>query len=92
MKQSIQNLSNIRNNNHKYILLGDMLELGKKSSYLHKKLSPIINNSKISKTLFMGLHYGHLQKYKKKEERRISYNINQILKTYYFLFYKIMII
>ena len=54
MKQSIQNLSNIRNNNHKYILLGDMLELGKKSSYLHKKLSPIINNSKISKLFVHG--------------------------------------
>ncbi len=56
MKQSILNLSKLRNNNHKYILLGDMLELGKKSSILHKKLSPIINNSKIKKLFIHGEH------------------------------------
>ena len=31
MKQSILNLSKLKNSNNKYILLGDMLELGKKS-------------------------------------------------------------
>ena len=49
MKQSILNLSNLKNNNHKYILLGDMLELGNKSKMLHKKLSPIINDSNINR-------------------------------------------
>ena len=56
MKQSILNLSNIRNNQQKYILLGDMLELGKKSEVLHKNLSPIINQSKINKIFIHGHH------------------------------------
>ena len=71
MKQSIQNLSNIRNNNHKYILLGDMLELGKKSSYLHKKLSPIINNSKISKLFVHGDYIMDTYKNIRKKKRGI---------------------
>ncbi len=54
MKQSILNLSNIKNNNYKYILLGDMLELGNKSQYLHKKLSPIINASNVNKIFIHG--------------------------------------
>ncbi len=54
MKQSILNLSNLKNNNHKYILLGDMLELGKKSQVLHEKLSPIINHSNINKIFIHG--------------------------------------
>ncbi len=56
MKQSILNLSNIKNNNHKYVLLGDMLELGKKSQILHRKLSPIINGSNINKLFIHGHH------------------------------------
>ena len=56
MKQSILNLSNITNNQHKYILLGDMLELGKKSEVLHKNLSQIINHSKINKIFIHGDH------------------------------------
>ena len=55
-KQSILNLSNIRNNQQKYVLLGDMLELGKKSEVLHKNLSPIINQSKINKIFIHGHH------------------------------------
>ena len=54
MKQSILNLSNLKNNNHKYILLGDMLELGNKSKMLHKKLSPIINDSNINRLFVYG--------------------------------------
>ena len=56
MKQSILNLSKIKNRNCKYILLGDMLELGKKSQILHKKLSPIINESSINKVFIYGDH------------------------------------
>ena len=54
MKQSILNLSNLKNNNHKYILLGDMLELGKKSKELHEKLSTTINHSNINKIFIHG--------------------------------------
>ena len=47
MKQSILNLSNIKNNNHKYILLGDMLELGNKSQMFYtRNFITIINQSK----------------------------------------------
>ena len=41
-------------NNHKYILLGDMLELGKKSKELHEKLSTVINHSNINKIFIHG--------------------------------------
>ncbi len=69
MKQSILNLSNIKNDNHKYILLGDMLELGKKSQKLHEKLSPIINNSNINKLFIHGNYIMNTYKNVKKDKR-----------------------
>ena len=69
MKQSILNLSNIKNNNQKYILLGDMLELGKKSRILHKNLSPIINSSKINKLFIHGKHIMNTYKNVNKNKR-----------------------
>ena len=38
----------------KYLLLGDMLELGKHSKKLHKSISKIINKSKIDKVFVKG--------------------------------------
>tara|TARA_B100001175_G_C18927835_1_gene365451 strand:- start:166 stop:522 length:357 start_codon:yes stop_codon:yes gene_type:complete len=69
MKQSILNLSNIKNDNHKYILLGDMLELGKKSQKLHEKLSSIINNSNINKLFIHGNYIMNTYKNVKKNKR-----------------------
>ena len=69
MKQSILNLSKIQNNNCKYVLLGDMLELGGKSQNLHKKLSPIINKSNINKLFIHGNHIMDTYKYVKKDKR-----------------------
>ena len=69
MKQSIINLSNIKDNNKKYVLLGDMLELGNKSKILHKKLSPIINESKIDKLFIHGNHIMNTYKNIKKSKR-----------------------
>ncbi len=69
MKQSILNLSKIQNNNCKYVLLGDMLELGEKSQNLHKKLSPIINKSNINKLFIYGNHIMDTYKYVKKNKR-----------------------
>ena len=40
MKQSILNLSNIKDDSYKYVLLGDMLELGKKISFITHKNYP----------------------------------------------------
>ena len=69
MKQSILNLSKIQNSNYKYILLGDMLELGKKTQILHKNLSPIINHSNISKMFIHGEHIMNTYKNINKNKR-----------------------
>ncbi len=69
MKQSIQSLSSIKNKNYKYVLLGDMLELGKKSDILHKKLSPIINKSNINKLFIHGNFIMNTYKNVRKEKR-----------------------
>ena len=91
MKESILNLSKINIKNNKYILLGDMLELGNKSHNLHRKLSPIINNSKINKLFVHGNYIMNTYKNVKKSKEEIFFNVNQILKKFYFLYYKIMI-
>ena len=55
VKNAINNLFSIKKNNFKkYVLLGDMLELGIKSEYYHKDLSQIINNSDIDKVFVYG--------------------------------------
>ena len=55
VRNAIFNLSRIRSKKHKkYILLGDMLELGKKSEFYHKNLSKVINNSDIDKIFVYG--------------------------------------
>ena len=52
---AISNFSNSDvQNNRKHFLMGDMLELGKHSKRLHKNMSTIINNSKISKIHIFG--------------------------------------
>ncbi len=69
MKQSILNLSKINKNHQKYILLGDMLELGSKSQILHENLSPIINHSKINKLFVHGKHIMNTYKNVNKNKR-----------------------
>ena len=55
MKNAILNLSNIKKNKQKkYLLLGDMLELGKKSDFYHRSLSKIINRTDIDKLFVYG--------------------------------------
>ena len=55
VKNAIINLSNIKKKNcKKYVLLGDMLELGKKSDFYHKDLSKIINKANIDKLFVYG--------------------------------------
>ena len=69
MKESILKLSKMNIKNNKYILLGDMLELGTKTHILHKKLSPIINESKINKLFVLGNHIMDTYKHVKKSKR-----------------------
>ena len=56
LKNAINNFNTIKKQNFKkYLLLGDMLELGKKSDDLHKNLSKVINNSDIDKVFIKGI-------------------------------------
>ena len=56
MSSAIKNMNfyKRKNNAKKLILLGDMLELGKKSKKLHKELSTVINRSDIDKVFVYG--------------------------------------
>ena len=67
--------------NNKYLILGDMLELGKFSKKLHKNISKIINKSSISKVYVIGnyikeTYYG----IERKKRGRILSNKNEIYK------------
>ncbi len=75
MKESIINFSKIKTKKtNKYLLLGDMLELGKKTNELHKNLSPFVNNSNIKK-LF--IHGKKIMKMYKKVKKNKQGNILQ---------------
>ena len=55
VKTAIKNFNSIKKHKFKkYLILGDMLELGKKSNFLHKNLSKVINNSDIDKVFIKG--------------------------------------
>ena len=55
VQNAINNFNEIKKENFKkYLLLGDMLELGKKSDTLHKNLSKFINDSDIDKVFIKG--------------------------------------
>ena len=64
----------------KYLLIGDMLELGKHSKKLHKSIAPIINKTKIHKVFVKGrnvkLIFQNLLNIKK---GRVLYNKSQII-------------
>ena len=70
VKNAIMNLSKIKDKDHKkYVLLGDMLELGNKSDFYHKNLSKIINNSNIDKLFVYGEKVLKTYKYISKEKQ-----------------------
>ena len=70
VKNAVIKLSKIKlNNSKKYILLGDMLELGRKSDILHKNLSKIINNADIDKIFVYGKKVLNTYKYTNKHKR-----------------------
>ncbi len=55
LKSAILNYDKINSkNSKKYLLLGDMLELGKHSKKLHQSMASIINQTKIDKVFVMG--------------------------------------
>ena len=70
VKNAIKKLSLIKKEKFKkYLILGDMLELGSKSKKYHKELSKVINNSDIDKVFIKGkktiFTYKHLNKDKR---------------------------
>ena len=55
LKSAILNYDKIESNkSKKYLLLGDMLELGNHSKKLHQSITPIINKTKIDKVFVSG--------------------------------------
>ena len=78
VKNAINNFSDIiRTNEKKYLLLGDMLELGKKSDNYHKKLAHFINRSDIDKLFVYGKNaFKTYQKTYKSKQGNILQNLN----------------
>jgi len=88
VKNAIVNLSKIKKRNFKkYILLGDMLELGNKSDFYHRKLSKIINNTDIDKVFVYGNNVLNTFKHTKKNKKG---NILQHLNDFDKVFSKII--
>ncbi len=70
VKNALYSFSTIKKNKFKkYLLLGDMLELGKKSEIYHRKLSKLINSSDIDKVFVKGEKILFTYKNLKKEKR-----------------------
>ncbi len=70
VKNAVKKLNLIKKeNSKKYLILGDMLELGSKSRKLHEDLSKVINNSDIDKVFVKGkktlFTYKHINREKR---------------------------
>ena len=78
VKNAIYNFSNIkRKHEKKFLLLGDMLELGKESDNYHKNLARFINRSDIDKLFVYGKNaFKVYQKTYKSKQGNILQNLN----------------
>ena len=81
LESAILNYDKIdKKDSKKYLLIGDMLELGSHSKKLHQSIAPIINRTKIDKVFVKGKNvvfiFNKLSKHKK---GRILYNNSQII-------------
>ena len=88
VKNAIKNFNSIKKNKFKkYLLLGDMLELGKKSGKLHKNISKVIINSDIDKVFIKGnktlITYKNINKNKRgnifQVDEDIDFTLNNII-------------
>ena len=72
--------------NQKILLLGDMLELGKKTNFFHKNLAKYINNSNIDKVFVIGKYiletYKLIKKNKKGKILNTISDISSVIKNY----------
>ena len=67
-------------NSKKFLLIGDMLELGRHSKRLHKSIAPIINRTKINKVFVKGNDVKLIfRKLSKSKKGRVLYNKSQII-------------
>ena len=78
VKNAIQNFSNIKKNHEKkFLLLGDMLELGSNSDKYHENLAYFINHSDIDKLFVYGKNaFKTYQKTYKAKQGNILQNLN----------------
>ena len=97
VKNAINNLASIKKDKFKkYLILGDMLELGKKSEILHKNLSKVINNSDIDKVFIKGINtlvtYKNIKKNKRgnifQQDEDIDFTLNKIISNNDYLMIK----
>ena len=88
LKNAIRNFDSIKKQKFKkYLLIGDMLELGKKSEKFHKELSKVINNSDIDKVFIKGkktlITYKNIHKNKRgnifQKEEDVDFTLNNII-------------
>ena len=82
LKSAILNYDKIKTKkSKKYILLGDMLELGSSSKKLHESIGPIINKTKIDKVFVKGMKAKLiLNKLSRSKKGGILYSKSQIFK------------
>ena len=82
LKSAIQNFDKINSNNQKkYLLLGDMLELGEHSKKHHESIAPIINKTNIDKVFVKGNNVISIfKKLSKSKKGGILYNKFEIIK------------
>ncbi len=86
VKNALQNFAEIKKKNFKkYLLLGDMLELGKNSEIYHKDLSKLINSSDIDKVFIKGektlFTYKNIKKNKRGNIIQCDQDVDLILKN-----------
>ena len=81
LKSAILNYDKLdKKNSKKYLLLGDMLELGKYSKHLHQLIAPIINRTKIDKIFVKGRNVVSIfNKLSKSKKGKILTNNSQII-------------
>ena len=81
LKSAILNYDKINSNkSKKYLLLGDMLELGNHSKKLHQSIAPIINKTKVDKVFVKGKNVNLIfNKLSRSKKGRILSNNSQII-------------
>ncbi len=86
VKNALNSYSKLKKNkSKKYLLLGDMLELGKRSEAYHRELSGLINKSDIDKVFIKGkkmlFAYKNLNKSKRGNICQCNQDVDLILKN-----------